>query len=202
MIDRRNFLRLAAAGSGLLVLPAAAFAQTGLSVEEVLRDPRAPVLGNPDGDVTVIEYFDYQCPYCKRGYPAVVDAVQADGRTRLVMKDWPIFGAPSLRASRLVLAGVETGEYKAAHDALMDTPAMLSDSDVDETLQGAGLDPQRLIDAYRGQAEWIDALLQRNSKQAEAFRFLGTPSFVVETTLYPGVLGKDDLVEAINEARG
>ncbi|ESR27260.1 DsbA family protein [Lutibaculum baratangense] len=202
MIDRRQLLRLSAVGSGLLVLPSAlAFAQTGLTVEAVLYDPEAPVLGNPDGDVTVVEYFDYQCPYCKKGHPGVMEAVRKDGNVRLVKKDWPIFGDVSVRAARLVLAAGASGRYEQALESLMATEGKLADAQVDATLQGAGFTVARLEEAYRAHAGRIDRLLARNGGQADAFGFRGTPSFVVQTTLYPGVMGEADLTEAIAAAR-
>ena len=71
-----------------------------LSRDAVLRDPEIPALGNPQGDLTVVEYFDYQCPYCKKVAPEIAQVVRDDGKIRLVLKDWPIFGAVSKSAAR------------------------------------------------------------------------------------------------------
>ena len=131
-----------------------------------------------------------------------MNAVRADGGVRLVMKDWPIFGAVSVRASQLVLAAQGSGHYAAAMDALMATTGRLSDAQVDAKLAERGLDAGRLTAAYRQDAARIDGLLARNNRQAEAFGFNGTPSFVVQTTLFPGVMDEAALREAIAEARG
>ncbi|MBK1623242.1 DsbA family protein [Afifella marina] len=202
MLDRRRFMMLAAGAAGFALLPGFARGQTGLTVEEVLSDPTAPVRGNPDGDVTLVEYFDYQCPACKGSHAEVMRAVETDGKVRLVMKDWPIFGEASVYASHLVLAAVPTGGYAHAQEALLNTKGALSRQAVETTLEKAELDVETLRNAYRERKGEIDALIMRNSHQAEAFGFPGTPAFVAETTLYPGVMDEKALLEAFAKARG
>lgn len=116
MIKRRTFLTgsaIAATGGASLfsLFRTPAFAKE-LTVDDVLFDPDNPVLGNPEGDVTIVEFFDYQCPYCKANHPPLTEVVEADGNIRLVMKDWPIFGAPrsglpSLPSGRRPLANTK-----------------------------------------------------------------------------------------------
>src|SRR6516162_4582485 len=86
-----------------------------LSRDAVLRDPEIPALGNPHGDLTVVEYFDYQCPYCKKVAPEIAQVVRDDGKIRLVLKDWPIFGAVSKSAAQLALAAKYQNKYQEAH---------------------------------------------------------------------------------------
>lgn len=164
-------------------------------------DPDQPVLGNPEGDLTLVEYFDYQCPFCKRYHPELVRAVEADGNIRLLMKDWPIFGATSRRAAQLVLGGLEGGAYAPAHDALMATDGRLSDRQLDDTLQAAGLSPAELQDGYNSDRARLDGLMIRNSRQAAAFGLSGTPAFIIGAVIYPGALHADDLDRAIRDAR-
>lgn len=109
------------------------------SREMVLNDPDAPVLGNPKGDVTVVEYFDYQCPYCKTSYEMVRDVVEQDGKVRLVLKDWPVFGGASVMAAQAVLASAKLGKYDKALDAMFHTPNKLQQDDVEKALAKAGL---------------------------------------------------------------
>src|SRR5882762_6809242 len=90
-----------------------------LSRDSVLRDREIPALGNPDGDITIVEYFDYQCPYCKKVAPDLAQVVKDDGKVRLVMKDWPVLGPPSDLAARLVLATRYQDKYEASHQALI-----------------------------------------------------------------------------------
>lgn len=201
MMNRRQLLAAAAAGTAGLVLPALpAYAQNYPSVEEVLFDAEIPVLGNPKGDVTIVEYFDYQCPYCKKGHADVMKAVKQDGKVRLVLKDWPIFGAPSVRAASLVLAQTG-GKYQKAMDALMATPGRLTDKQIDAALKGAGFDPAAMQSAFKKDQKRVDGILARNMDQANAFGFGGTPAFIVGTKLFSGVMDEKALTEAIAQAR-
>lgn len=171
------------------------------SPEEVLRDPVGPVLGNPEGDVTIVEWFDYQCPYCKANHPMLMDIVASDGNIRLAMKDWPIFGPTSERATRLALGAVELGAYPQLHAALMATEGRLSEEDVDALVAGAGVDPAEAAAAYDVQAQTWDGFVARNFAQAEAFGFMGTPSYIVGTTIFAGMIDEATLREAIAAAR-
>ncbi|MCD1645091.1 DsbA family protein [Aurantimonas coralicida] len=169
--------------------------------DEVFRDPDIPVLGNPDGDVTIVEFFDYQCPYCKMSHPVLTDAVETDGNVRLVMKDWPIFGNSSLYASRLMLGSAGTPDYEAGLSAVMKTQARLTKQEVDAALVEAGLDPAALLERYGKRRESVEALIDRNSKQALAFRLSGTPAFVIGQRVYGGALDGNGFAQAIADAR-
>lgn len=199
MLSRRHLLKTTAAGMAASALPLPVLAQAELTVEEVLFDPQIPVLGNPDGDVTIAEYFDYQCPFCKRGHQDLIDVVREDGNVRLVMKDWPIFGSASVHASSLVLAA--GNDYEKALHAVMATKARLSAEDVDTVLKKAGLDPQILLAAFKKDQDRIDGILARNMDQANAFGFGGTPAFLVNNRVYHGAMDKQALRTAITAAR-
>jgi len=198
-MNRRDMLKVAIAGAAVATIPLPARAQSMPTVREVLFDPDIPVLGNAQGDVTVAEYFDYQCPYCKRGHEDLMEAVHEDGNVRLVMKDWPIFGVASVHASSLVLAA--GNRYEEGLDALMATPGRLSKEDVDATLKKAGLDPSALFAAFKNDMARIDRILTRNMDQANAFGFRGTPSFIIGTNIYRGAMDKQALLDAIAVAR-
>lgn len=196
-LSRRGVLAgVAAMPFALSALPVAA-----LTAEDVLNDPDNPVLGNSAGDVTIAEFFDYQCGYCKRNHAALLDVVSRDGNIRLVMKDWPIFGAPSIRASQLALGGVATGDYAAAQAALLGAPGKMTEAQVERTLDRAGLDVDRLDAAYRKDRRKWDDLLARNNRQAGALGLRGTPSFIVGQTLFPGAMSKAELRKAVRKAR-
>lgn len=199
MLTRRYLLKATAAGLAAAALPLPVLAQAELTVEEVLFDPQIPVLGNPRGDVTIAEYFDYQCPFCKRGHQDLVDVVRDDGNVRLVMKDWPIFGAASVHASSLVLAAGK--EYEKALHALMATKGRLGEEDVDAVLEKAGLDPQSLLASFKRDQDRIDGILARNMDQANAFGFGGTPAFLLNTRVHHGAMDKQALRDAIAAAR-
>ena len=95
--------------------------------ESVLRDPEIPAIGNPQGDLTIVEYFDYQCPYCKKVAPELVKIAREDGKLRIVLKDWPIFGGVSQYAARMVLAAKYQNKYQEAHAALIGATTKLSE---------------------------------------------------------------------------
>ncbi len=199
MMSRREILKAAAAGSAAMALATPAFGQSFPTVEQVLFDREIPVLGNPEGDVTVAEYFDYQCPFCKRGHEDLMDVVREDGNVRLVMKDWPIFGIPSVHASSLVLASGD--RYEKALGALMATPARLRKEEVDAVLAEAGLDPSDLFAAFKEDKDRIDGILARNMDQANAFGFGGTPAFIIGSRIYHGAMDRQALQAAIATAR-
>ena len=199
-MHRRTFLTAALAG-GTTLAAGSTFAATPdpMSKEAVLHDPQAPLLGNPKGDVTIVEWFDYQCPYCKKAYPDVMKIVRDDGHIRLIMKDWPIFGPPSEYAAQLTLAA---GKYRPqALDALMKTPGRLTDAEIDRTLTTAGFNIPALKAAYKRDQARIDGILSRNKAQAEGFGFFGTPAYIVGTVVFPGVPDMGDFKQAITDAR-
>ncbi|MGO8610641.1 thioredoxin domain-containing protein [Rhizobium ruizarguesonis] len=109
MIDRRRLLSVAASAAILAVVAPRTGSTQQLTRDDVFRDPDTPVLGNPNGDVTVVEFFDYQCPYCKKSHPDVKSVVAEDGNVRLIMKDWPVFGDASVFAAQAVLGANEIG---------------------------------------------------------------------------------------------
>ncbi len=106
-------------GAILSLVPGAQGESADAFRESVLRDPDVPSIGNPKGDITIVEYFDYQCPYCKKVAPELVKLAREDGKLRIVMKDWPIFGGASQYAARMVLAAKYQDKYHEAHAALI-----------------------------------------------------------------------------------
>jgi protein-disulfide isomerase len=167
----------------------------------VLRDPDAPVAGNASGDISIVEWFDYQCPYCRRLEPELRQVVQDDGRVRLVLKDWPILGPVSVVAARLVLACKFQDKYHPAHDALMGINSKLTEPRIAEILAGAGIDVDRARRDLDANAKAIDAILARNNEQAEGLGFRGTPSFIVGKFRVPGVLTMTQFEQVIADAR-
>ncbi|HEV7635700.1 MAG TPA: DsbA family protein [Bradyrhizobium sp.] len=199
---RREVLRALGAGAVMLAAPSAlAQGETVLTEALVLRDPDIPVAGNPGGDVTIVEYFDYQCPYCRKIEPELRQVVQDDGKVRLVWKDWPILGEISVIAARMALASKYQDKYLAAHEALMGVNSKLTAPRIRELLAGAGIAVDRLDRDLAANAKAIDAVLARNGDQATAFGFRGTPSFIVGKFRVPGVLTMADFERVIADAR-
>lgn len=172
-----------------------------LSRESVLRDPEIPTLGNPNGDVTIVEYFDYQCPYCRKVDPELMRVAQEDGKVRVVFKDWPIFGAASIYAAKMVLASKYQNKYAEAHKAVIGAKTRLTEADVRDLLERGGIDVARATADLQANQASIDKLLARNNAQAEAFGFRGTPAFIVGTFRVPGVLDATGFKQAISDAR-
>jgi protein-disulfide isomerase len=172
-----------------------------LSRDAVLRDPEIPALGNPSGDLTVVEYFDYQCPYCKKVAPEIAQVVREDGKIRLVLKDWPIFGAPSKSAAQLALAAKYQNKYQEAHDALIAAKEKLNDSNIPELLTRAGVDVEKVKQDLQAHQKTIDDLLIHNNAQADAFGFQGTPAFIVGFFRVPGVVEMKVFKQIIADAR-
>jgi protein-disulfide isomerase len=167
----------------------------------VLRDPDIPVLGNADGDISIVEYYDYNCPYCRRVAPEIRQVVQDDGKVRLVLKDWPILGEVSKIAARMALAAKYQNKFVEAHEALIGVSSRLTEPRIRELLAGAGVDMGRLNGDLTAKAKEIDAILARNNAQALAFEFRGTPSFIVGKFRVPGVLTMAEFEQVIADAR-
>ena len=197
----RSGLSAAALAAFVFVLLPAVHAQDVLSRDKILRDADIPVLGNPDGDLTIVEYSDYQCPYCKKIAPIVDQVVKEDGKIRLVMKDWPVLGDPSPYAAKLVIASKYQNKYKAAHDALIGKIGRLTESTIDDTLAKVGVDVAKAKADLETNKASIDALLKRNNDQAEALGFRGTPAFIVGSFRVPGGLTAEQFKLAIADAR-
>ncbi len=203
---RRQALRALGAGAimlGMDIAPGAALAQDEKVLTEalVLRDPEIPATGNPDGDITIVEYFDYNCPYCRKIAPELRQVVQDDGKVRLVLKDWPILSEVSVIASRMALACKYQDKYIQAHDALIGVASKLTGPRIRELLAGAGIDVDRVDRDLAANAKAIDAIIARNSAQASAFGFKGTPSFIVGKFRVPGVLTMAQFDQIIADAR-
>jgi protein-disulfide isomerase len=204
---RRETLGLLSASTailGMAIAPGSALAQsdeTVLTEALVLRDPDIPVAGNPNGDITIVEYFDYQCPYCRKLEPELRQVVQDDGKVRLVLKDWPILGPVSVVASRMALACKYQDKFIAAHDALIGVNSKLTEPRINELLAGAGIDVDRATRDLAANAKAIDAILARNNDQATAFEFRGTPSFIVGKFRVPGVLTMAQFEQVVADAR-
>jgi protein-disulfide isomerase len=205
---RREALGLLGIGAGLLgagLAPRSARAEDDeekvLTEALVLRDPEIPVAGNVDGDITIVEWFDYNCPYCRKLEPELRQVVQDDGKVRLVLKDWPILGPVSKVAARMALAAKYQDKFLQAHEAMIGVASKLTEPRIGELLAAAGVDIDRLNRDLTANAQAIDAILARNNDQATAFGFKGTPSFIVGKFRVPGVLTMAEFEMVIADAR-
>lgn len=202
---RRSFLNGAVslfslAGTSLFLRRAAA-ADDPLSEAGVLRDPDIPAAGAPDGNITIVEFSDYQCSHCKTAHPHLVRAAQEDGKVRLVFKSWPIFGEQSVYAAQMVLAAREQNKYNEAHNALLAVKGSLTTERTQKALAEAGVDVQRAQVHLDANVKAIGAILKRNHDQAEAFGFPGTPAFIIGKYRVPYVLDLKAFKLVIADAR-
>lgn len=163
------------------------------------RDPNAPVIGNPDGDVTVVEFFDYNCPYCKRAAPIVKGVIAGDGNVRVVYREWPILGEGSVFAARAALAARNQGKYEEFHWALMGLNGRANEASVMKAARALGLDEDKLRADMN--APEVDAHIQVSMDLARGLGFTGTPSFVIGDALAPGLIEQAQMEQLISTVR-
>lgn len=167
--------------------------------EDILDDPAAPVGGNPEGDVTLVEFFDYNCPYCRRVAPTVAEIIAADPDLRVVYKEFPILGPGSTFAARAALAAQRQGKYAPFHEALMRAGQSLDEEQVLEIAEAVGLDTERLDQDMQDPA--IQEAIARNLQLANALGITGTPSFVIGDRVVPGAADLRTLQSLIARVR-
>lgn len=163
------------------------------------NDPNAPVIGNPDGDVTVVEFFDYNCPYCRNAKVELDILLNADADVRVVMREWPVLGEGSVFAARAALASRQQDKYEVFHNALMTMQGRAEEQSVMRVAASVGLDVDQLrrdMDAPE-----ITEHLQISSGMGRALGFTGTPSFVIGESLAPGMIRADQMGTLVGAAR-
>ena len=155
--------------------------------KEMLKNPGTPPVGAINPDVVIVEYFDYNCPYCKKIVPTLQSLLAQDPKIAVLYKDWPILGPVSEYAASAALAAGYQGKYLAAHDALISGPRLAKDEQVDGALQKAGVNMDSLAKDRTAHAAEIAALLKRNDEEAHALTLEGTPGVVVGRQLVAGI---------------
>jgi protein-disulfide isomerase len=163
------------------------------------RDPDDPILGNPDGNVTLVEFFDYQCGYCKRMLEPLINFARADGNLRIVMKEFPILGPESMIAAKASLAARRQGKYEAFHLALMSLKGRLSEPAIFQTALEVGLDTEKLRQDMETPA--VLDHIRKTRELGEALSVRGTPAFIIGGTIVPGAIGEDRLADLVAKAR-
>ncbi|MCY4335869.1 MAG: DsbA family protein [Litoreibacter sp.] len=179
---------------------AAAAAALTAQMGALQNDPNAPVLGNPDGDITVVEFFDYNCGYCRRVFPNVKALMEEDTNIRVVMREWPILGEESVFAARASLASRKQGKYEEFHNALMGANGRASQAVVLSIADDLGMD----IDQLRADMESpeVDAHINTSRQLTQALGVNGTPAFVFEDQLVPGAIELEQMKQLVEELRG
>ena len=166
---------------------------------EIFDDPATPVGGNPRGDVTIVEFFDYRCPYCKQVLPALQTLVKDDRNLRFIYKEMPVLGSVSVTAAHAALAAQRQGKYEVFHNAMMGTKGQISDETVFKVAGSVGLDIDRLKQDMT--APEIERAIKSNLALADALNIRGTPGFIIGNRIVPGALDLETLKDMIADAR-
>jgi len=167
--------------------------------DKIFNDPNAPVGGNPKGDVTLVEFFDYQCGYCKTVHPMVVKLLQEDKNLRFVYKEYPILGDGSVLASRAALASVKQGKYFRFHEALMEMKGHVSEDGVMQAAKDVGLDLEKLKKDMASDA--VEKILAANREMGMKIGANGTPTFVIGDNVFPGAVPLEQMKKVIEDVR-
>lgn len=170
----------------------------GKRQQDLLTDPSSPISGNPNGEITLIEFYDYRCGYCKRAADAVTQLQREDPRIRVVYKDFPILGEPSELAAKAALASVAQGKHQAFHEALLALKGEMTKASILAAATEVGLDAKRLDTDMRN-PEW-NRVIEKNRALARELGISGTPGFIVGTELAPGALDLEGLKALIARA--
>jgi protein-disulfide isomerase len=166
---------------------------------DLVGDPNSPVRGNPSGDVTLVEFFDYRCPYCRQVEPFLQALIKSDHGLRVVVKQLPILGPASVYAAKLALAANKQGKYELFHDAVMSRRSNFDEATLLKLAEEAGLASDRLKSDMNSPE--INAEIQRNIEIAKVLRLTGTPAFIAGTELIPGATDLETLQALLDEAR-
>ncbi|MEM9098095.1 MAG: DsbA family protein [Pseudomonadota bacterium] len=183
VLEERRALQAAANDKALVAANAGSLFDDGYSF----------VVGNPDGEITIVEFLDYRCPYCKRAHEQIARLLEGQPEVRLVIKEFPVLGHQSVTAARVAIAAaaVDPSKFKLLHEALMTFPAELEENSVYQLAAGLGYDVEALRLEAEGDA--TSAKLEANYRLAETMGLTGTPSFVVEDEIVRGILPEDQM---------
>jgi len=166
---------------------------------ELLEDPNALVFGNAKGDVTLVEFFDYRCPYCRQMEGALRKLVQVDPGLRVVQKQFPILGPESVLAARAALAANKQGKHLELHDAFMTRRLSFDEASIMSVAEAVGLNVAQLKIDMASPA--VDAEIANSVRVARALKLKGTPAFIVGAELLPGATDLETLVAIVEDAR-
>lgn len=169
--------------------------------KELFEDPTAPVSGNLGGDVSLVEFFDYRCPYCKQVYPVTRKLLEEDGNIRFVYKEYPILGPNSVYAAKAALASQSQGKYDAFHHVLMTERGKLTPKKILKLAVSVGMDRGRLVDEMKRRETEFMEIIERNRELARQIGITGTPAFVIGDTIIRGAVDLASLKRAVATVR-
>lgn len=170
--------------------------------EAIFDDGFSWVGGNPDGDITLVEFMDYRCGYCRKALPEVAKLLEEDGNIRLIVKEFPILGEASLISSRFAIAAKHVaGEeaYETVHNALMEFSGDPDDVALTRLAEGLGLDAEAIMALMDSDA--VNAEIAKTRELAQRLQITGTPTFVLQDEMLRGYLPAEQMAAMIAEQR-
>ena len=168
--------------------------------DALYNDERDFSIGSPDAPITIVEFFDYNCGYCKRAFPDIMKLTQKNSDVRVVFKEFPILGPASEQAARVALASKEEGKYFALHQDLLNARGSVSGAALSSLIKKHGLNADEIV--TRGKNKDIDAHIKDVRNLAQSLGVNGTPAFIIDNKLFSGALSYDDMQSLIDEIRG
>ena len=166
---------------------------------ELENDPGSPNLGNPEGDVTVVEFFDYNCPYCRQAGKTVQELMGSDPNIRIIFQEWPVLGEGSMFAARAALASRAQGKYEEFHWTLMNGEGRATEASILKVARDLGLDIVKLLADMESPA--VEIHLERSNDLARSLGFTGTPAFIVGDQTVPGMISLEKIEKLIADVR-
>jgi protein-disulfide isomerase len=176
--------------------------QLAASKDAINGNPEDPVMGNPDGKITVVEFFDYRCGYCKRALQTVLDLVKRNPDVRVVFKEFPILGPESMVATRVSLAvqKVAPQHYSAFHTKALSHRGALNQESLLKIATEVGADAASVENAMKDPS--IAKAIKANYNLAESLGIRGTPAFIIGGEVVPGAVSLDELERLVKQERG
>lgn len=170
--------------------------------EALFNDGYSYIEGNLEGDITIVEFVDYNCGYCKRAFPEVKELLETDGNIRLILKEFPILGEASVLASRFAISTqILFGDaaYASVHDTMMTMRGNITSEALLTVASGLDLDGQAILDGMDNPA--VNQIIGQNHALAQRMQISGTPSFIVGTEMLRGYLPLESMQQVVAQAR-
>lgn len=174
-------------------------ASARVDVSAIVDEDRDPILGNPNGSVTMVEFFDYHCPFCKRLSPVIAKLIETDDDLRVVLKEFPVFGDDSVFAARASLASMKQDLYHEYHQAMLKNRGRLTERTVMKLAKKVGLDVDQLKEDM--ESPEINATIQANYRLAQQMGIRGTPTFIIGDEIIPGAIDINTMRRLIQAKR-
>jgi len=191
---------LGALASGVVAFRASGAGQNNDLGDKMVNDPTVPVLGNPMGRITLVEFFDYRCTYCRSMLPVLRELLAKHKDIRLVMREWPVFGGISVQAAKVALAANWHGRFAPVHAALFELSGGMNDTLIRQAVEKAGVDLAQMDRDLSARKAELDTALGDTTVMAHALGFQGTPGFIVGRFKAPGALTLSQLEDMIAQS--